>query len=267
MTNKEKVLTMLNIGGKRDLLVSRTHIIPGLLLIGCLLVSACNGVQGMPNLSDVFPSLSRGGPLSESTIAAGIKEALRVGAERAVESTSRPGGFLKNAVLHIGMPQELATMATALRTVGLGHHVDTLEVAMNEAAEKASGEAKAVLWETVSAMTLTDAVSILKGHNRAATDYFRERTADSLKARFRPIVDENMNKVGLSRQYRTLVQAYQKIPFTSVQPFDLNNYVTEKGLQGLFTILGKEEEKIRKDPLARSSQLLKQVFGTQDGTS
>lgn len=240
---------------------------PGMLLVGCLVITACSDFQGFPNLTNVLPSLGRGGPLSESTVAAGIKEALRVGAERAVDSTSRPGGFLKDAVLHIGMPKELATMATALKTVGLGQQVDTLEAVMNEAAEKASGEAKAVLWETVSAMTLSDALSILKGHSHAATDYFHEHAADSLKTRFRPIVDDNMNKVGLSRHYRTLMQAYQKLPFASIQPFDLNNYVTEKGLQGLFTILAKEEEKIRKDPLARSSQLLKQVFGKQGGTS
>lgn len=244
--------------------MNRTQIRSGILLIGCLVVTACNGVKGIPNLSDILPSLGRGGPLSESTVAAGIKEALRVGAARTVDTTSRPGGFLNNAILRIAMPQELETMATALKTVGLGHHVETLETAMNEAAEQASGEAKAVLWDAVSAMTLTDALSILNGHPRAATEYFRERTSDSLKTRFRPIVDENMNKVGLSRQYRTLVQAYRKIPFTSFQPFDLNNYVTEKGLQGLFTILGNEEEKIREDPLARSSQLLKQVFGARD---
>ena len=233
-------------------------------MIGSLLFTACNGAQGLPKLSDILPSLGQGGPLSESTIAAGIKEALKVGAERTVNATSRTGGFLNNAILRIAMPQELETMATALKTVGLGRHVDTLESAMNEAAEKASGEAKAVLWEAVSTMTLTDALSILNGHNRAATEYFRERTSDSLKARFRLIVDEQMNKVGLSRQYRTLVQAYQRIPFTSFQPFDLNNYVTEKGLQGLFSVLGAEEEKIREDPLARSSQLLQQVFGTRD---
>ncbi len=238
-------------------------LLPSFILIGFFLLPGCKSGQGMPGLGEIFDSLGQSGPLSESTVAAGIREALKVGAERTVSTTSRPGGFLNNALLRIVMPQELETVAATLRTVGLGHHVDVLESAMNVAAEKASGEAKAVLWEAVSSMTLNDALSILNGHNQAATEYFRSRTSESLKARFRPIVDEQMNKVGLSRQYRTLVDMYRQIPFTTFQPFDLNNYVTEKGLQGLFTVLGKEEEKIREDPIARTTELLKQVFGAR----
>ena len=198
-----------------------------------------------------------------SRVAAGLREALKVGTERATGRTSTVDGFLGNTLIRIGTPSELRTMATALRTVGFGAQVDQLEVAMNRAAEQASGEARSVFWNAVSSMTLTDAVGILNGGDTAATQYFQRRTSDTLRTRFRPIVEQKMGEVGLYQTYKSLSDAYNAMPFVTAPAVDLEQYVTDQALSGLFTVLGEEETRIRRDPVARSSELLREVFGNR----
>jgi hypothetical protein len=194
-------------------------------------------------------------------VAAGLKEALRLGTERAVAATSRPDGYLANPLIRIAVPAELDSMARALRSIGLGRQVDEFDVAMNRAAEDAATEATGVFWDAISQMTLTDAHGILKGGETAATDYFRDHTEDTLGTRFRPIISEKMADVGLARLYEHLVSSYRTLPFASEPALDLNDYVTDKALDGLFTVLGQEETRIREDPAARSTELLRRVFG------
>ena len=193
--------------------------------------------------------------------AAGLKEALRVATERAVASTSKTGGFLDNPKIHIGLPGALGTMSSALRTVGMGAQVDQLEVAMNHAAEKATSEATPVFVDAIKGMSFQDASKIVSGGDTAATDYFQKTTSGTLRTRFRPIVEEAMQKVGVVQQYDQLVGRYKSMPFASSPNLDLTSYVTDKTLSGLFTVVGEEEKQIRTNPAARATDLLKQVFG------
>ena len=201
-----------------------------------------------------------GDPLDEATVTAGLKEALRVGSERTVATTSKVDGFWGNALIRILMPEEFEGAANTLRTIGFGKQVDQFELSMNRAAELAAGEATSVLWDAITAMTITDAFKILGGDETAATDYFRERTSEALRIRFRPIVRNKMSEAGLYRIYNDLMDQYDALPLVSKPTFDLDGYVTERTLKGLFTVLGQEERRIREDPAARTTELLRRVF-------
>ncbi len=201
-------------------------------------------------------------PLDEATVARGLREALRVGTARAVESTSRIDGFLANELIRVYLPEELEDMAKALRRVGFSRQVDELEVAMNRAAEKAAGEAREIFVDAITGMTIADAFTILRGHDTAATEYLRGRTSDELRRRFQPIIEDKMGDVDLYRGYERLAEVYNGLPFSRREPApDLEVYLTEEALDGLFTTLGREEKKIRDDPVARTTELLRRVFG------
>jgi hypothetical protein len=212
-------------------------------------------------LSSAVGDLLASARSGDSSAAAGLKEALEVGTRNAVERTSSADGYLGNPLIRIALPDSLQTMAKGLRAVGLGAQVDELEVGMNRAAERASGEAVDVFWQGIRKMTFSDAMGILNGGETAATEYFDRTTRDALRARFEPIVASKMNEVGLVRTYDDLAARYAALPFTEKPSLDLRGYVTGKALDGLFTVLGEEERKIRTDPAARVTPLLKQVFG------
>lgn len=222
-----------------------------------LCVVACGGTSSLSGIGDLLPS---GGPTGESRIVEGLKQALEVGTERAVAQTSQSDGFLRNSAIRIGLPDSLAPMAKGLRLIGLGAEVDELEVAMNRAAEEASGEATAVFWDAIGQMSFSDARAILDGGETAATDYFERTTREPLNARFEPIVAARMKEVGGVQQYRELVDRYAALPFTEAPTLQLEQYVTNGALDGLFHVLGQEERKIREDPAARTTALLKEVF-------
>jgi len=209
------------------------------------------------SLSDLLASASSG----EGSTAAGLKQALEVGTRNAVDRTSRADGYLGNPLIRIDLPDSLQTMARGLRAVGFGAQVDEVEVAMNRAAERAASEAGEVFWQGIRKMTFSDAVGILNGGDTAATEYFDRTTRDTLRARFEPIVASKMNEVGLVRSYDDLTARYAALPFTQKPSLDLRGYVTEEALDGLFAVLGEEERKIRSDPAARVTPLLKEVFG------
>jgi len=205
--------------------------------------------------------LAAAGGLSDSTTASGLREALKLATERAVASTSKEGGFLDNPRIRIPLPGKLDSMAGALRAIGFGSQVDELEVGMNRAAERAAAEATPVFVDAIEGMSFQDAAGILRGSNTAATDYFKRKTTEPLRQRFRPIVDQAMQNVGVAKQYESLVGQYGSTPFASVPKLDLTGYVTDQALAGLFKIVGDEEKRIRKDPAARATDLLRQVFG------
>ncbi len=199
--------------------------------------------------------------LDEQTVAAGLREALRVATERTVKSTSKLDGFLANALIRIVMPEQFEVAAKTLRAVGFGKQVDELEIGMNRAAERAAGEATEVFLNAITQMTLEDAFSILNGGDNAVTNYFRSRTEESLHERFKPIVTEKMSEIGLYKVYNGLTDYYNKLPLVTTPALDLDEYVTQHALNGLFTVLGQEEKRIRTDPLARTTDLLRRVFG------
>lgn len=224
------------------------------------LITGCAGLS----TGTIEDLLSISGPLDENTVVAGLKEALEVGTERSVASTSNIDGFLGNELIRIGLPDEYGKAAGLLRTAGFGSHVDELEVVMNRAAEQASGQARDVFWDAIKKMTIGDAFAILNGADDAATQYFRAQTEPELRARFQPIVTQQMESVGLYRMHNEVLGYARSVPLLEVPTVDLDTYVTDKALMGLFTVLAEEELKIREDPAARTTALLKRVFGRKE---
>lgn len=199
--------------------------------------------------------------LGEAKIASGLREALRVGTENAVKSTGRADGYFGNPAIKILLPQKLQVMEKGLRLMGKGRQVDTFVESMNRAAEQAAPLAKPIFLEALQQMTFEDARKILKGGDTAATDYFKQKTSDKLTTAFTPVVKSAMANVGVNHQFNSLMGVAAALPFAKSEAFDINRYVVAKSLDGLFFVLGQEEKKIRKDPAAQITPLLKQVFG------
>jgi len=205
---------------------------------------------------------SAGGGISDAKIGSGLQEALKVGTGNAVTQTGTLDGFLANQAIKILMPKSLQTIEKPLRLVGYGPQIDEFIVGMNRAAEKAVPFAKDIFWDAIGQMTFDDARKILNGGDTAATDYFKAKTSKKLQTAFRPSVESVMNEVGVNRQYNELVGRYQSVPFAKSITFDVNQYVTEKATDGLFYVVGQEEKKIRTNPAARVTDLLRDVFGS-----
>ena len=202
--------------------------------------------------------------LSEERIAEGIKEALRVGTENSVKQTGCRDGYFGNPMIKILMPEKLQKAEKTLRNAGYGSKVDEFILSMNRAAEQAAPFAKDIFWDAVKQMSFEEVGKIWKGHDTAATEYFRLKTYDQLKFTFKPVVTEAMNKVQVTRKYKELELHAKRIPFVKVEMVDLDEYVVTKALDGLFYMLGEEEKRIRKEPAARVTRILKEVFGSSE---
>ena len=228
------------------------------LLAGVLLCTA--PAQGQAGDLTQRLGLGSSSQLSDSKVASGLKEALQVGTGNAVKLTGKPDGFFKNEAIKILMPEKLRTIERGLRAVGYGPQVDEFVLSMNRAAERSAPLAKDIFWDAIKQMTFDDARKILGGGDTAATEYFRGKTSDKLATAFRPVVEQAMNEVGATRKYKDLVRQAQSLPFVRTQALDIDAYVVTKALDGLFYMLGEEEKKIRKNPAARVTSLLKEVF-------
>jgi hypothetical protein len=211
-------------------------------------------------LSGVLDAL-KGGNLSDSKIVDGLKQALEIGTANAVKTVSKVDGFYKNPKIKIPLPETVQKAESVLRAVGYGPKIDELSLSMNRAAERAAPKAKALFWDAVKQMTFEDARQILKGSDDAATRYFEGKTRDQLQQLFTPIVHSAMQEVGVTRTYQQLYAKIKTIPYTDRLKLDLDAYVTGKALDGLFYMVAEEERKIRKDPAAQVTELLKEVFG------
>ena len=199
--------------------------------------------------------------LSESDAATGVRAALSRGADSAVALLGKPGGFLDNQQVRIPLPGALNSAASMLRAIGQGHRVDDLVNSMNRAAEQAVPEAKPLLVNAVKAMSVEDAVKIVRGGDTSVTDFFAGKTRAPLGEKFLPIVTTETQKVSLAAKYDAV--ASKGSSFGLVRPEDANveQYVTRKALDGLYFMIGQEEKKIRADPMATGSAILKSVFG------
>ncbi len=230
-----------------------------LLLAGLPACSSTDG-GGIEDLLGAAAGL--GGSSSEdSTIVAGLKQALEVGTNNTVRRTSVTNGYLGNALIRILLPEKIRPAGDMMRRVGLGRQVDEMQTQMNRAAELAASEAAPIFFDAIRGMSIRDARGILDGGETAATEFFRRATSAPLRARYAPIVEARMAQVGLARTYADLAGRYNAIPAVPKLSFDLNGYVIDKALQGLFTVLGEEEKRIRTDPAARVTELLRTVFG------
>jgi len=204
--------------------------------------------------------LGKGGNLSTDDIAAGLKEALSVGAEKAGKNLSSLNGYFGNAAIKILMPEEAKKAEQKLRAIGLGKQVDEAILSMNRAAEDAASSAAPIFVNAIKQMSIQDAAGILKGGDFAATDYLKNKTTTALTDAFRPVIEKSLEKVDATKYWNTIFTAYNKVSLTKINP-DLSAYVTEKALTGIFSQVGQEEQQIRKNPVARTSELLKKVFG------
>ena len=200
--------------------------------------------------------------LSTDKIASGLKEALRVSTANAVAKTGKPGGFLNNPDIKIPLPGRMQSVSKELRLVGMGSSLDQLEVGMNRAAEQATPMAKQIFLNSLSKMTISDARNILSGSDTAATEYFKRTSTPDLTTAFKPIVHQQMQKVGVVQQYDQLISNPMAAQLLQARGFDLDNYVVGKSLDGLFFMLGQEEKQIRRNPAAQVTPLLQQVFGS-----
>lgn len=214
-------------------------------------------------LEDVMKSIGRPtrGESDDKTIVSGLKEALSIGTEKAVKNVSRADGYFGNQVIKILMPEKIQKVADVLRQVGYQKQVDDFVLSMNRAAEKAAPQALSFFAGAIKEMTFEDARNILNGGDTAATEFFDKKTHDKIYNAFKPIISSSMDEVGVARSYKEMMGKYEAIPFIEKQSVDLDHYVTNKAIGGLFYMIGQEEKKIRTDPAARVTDLLKTVFG------
>lgn len=196
----------------------------------------------------------------ESELIEGLKEALSIGTKAAVGLVSQVDGYFGNAIIKILMPDDLRKVSDTLRTIGFQKQVDEFVLSMNRAAEKAAPAALDIFVEAIKAMTFEDAQGILTGNDTAATEYFKEKTSDNIYKAFRPIISASMNEVGVTQAFKEITERYSSLPLMGDVTFDLDDYVTNKALDGLFYMVGEEEKKIRTDPAARVTDLLRKVF-------
>jgi len=206
-------------------------------------------------------ALGGGGSLSDSKIVDGLKEALQIGAGNAVQTVSKVGGYYNNSMIKIPLPGSIQKVEKLIRAAGYGSKVDAFELSMNQAAEKAAPQAKGIFGDAIKQMSITDARKILDGRENEATLYFKDKTYTRLSEVFKPIVHNSMSEVGVTEKYQELDGKMASMPFVGSMRFDLDKYVNDKALDGLFLMLAEEEKKIRQDPAARVTDLLKEVFG------
>lgn len=209
----------------------------------------------------IFEGLTNRGETTDSKTASGLKEALQIGTDHAVDLTGTTNGFFKNDAIKILLPEKLRTVEKGLRAVGMGTKIDEFELSMNRAAEKAAPAARSIFKDALMQMTFDDARKILTGGNTSATEYFKGKTSEKLAATFRPTVESAMADTGVVTQYKQLAGGIPSLPFGRSQSFDITDYVVGKTLDGLFYMLGQEENKIRTNPAAQVTPLLKEVFG------
>jgi hypothetical protein len=201
--------------------------------------------------------------LTVDEIAAALKEALRVGTRTVTAQLGRLDGFNGDPAVHIPLPEKLQTVMSVLDRVGMSQLGDDLEIKLNRAAEKATPPAKELFFQAIGDMTLADVKDIYNGPEDAATRYFQQKMTPSLAEEMRPVVDESLSTVGAIQAYDTLIGQYRSIPFMPDVKTDLTEYVIEKGMDGLFYYLAKEEAAIRQNPAKRTTELLKRVFGSR----
>lgn len=200
------------------------------------------------------------GGLSTNEIISGLKEALAVGAERSSTKLSAMDGFFKNAAIKILLPEEAQKVEKTLRDLGMGSIVDKAILSVNRAAEDAASSAAPIFINAVKSMTINDALGILKGSDTAATSYLKGKTTLALTNAFKPVIEKSLAKVNATKFWGDVFTAYNQFATKKINP-DLSAFVTERALSGIFYQVGQEEKAIRKDPVARTTEILKKVFG------
>lgn len=233
------------------------------LLVPLILLSAISlssQAQILKKAKD-FVDQSKKGTFTEQEAASGIKEALSKGTVKGVEMVSKKDGYFGDTEIKIPFPPEAKTIEDKLRSIGMGKKVDEVVISINRAAEDAAIKAKDIFLAAIKEMTVKDAINIVKGNDNAATQYLKTHTSAELKKQFTPIIEESLKKVNATKYWSDVINTYNKIPMVKKMNPNLTEYVTDKAIEGLFAKIAKEEKEIRKNPVARTSELLKKVFG------
>jgi len=229
-----------------------------------LVLSACTSTQISQTLGEVNKTLGGGSaPLTTAEVSQGLKEALIKGISTGADLVSQVDGYLKNPEIKIPFPPDVKHVEEKLRQIGLGNEVDKFITTLNRGAEDAAKEAKPIFIEAIRAMTIEDAWAILRGEDDAATQYLKRTTSGLLREKFKPVIRNSLNKVNATKYYSDLATRYNQIPFVQKVNPDLEDYATDKAIEGLFVMIAKEEKNIRENPVARTTELLRRVFGSQ----
>lgn len=200
-------------------------------------------------------------PLTNTEVISGLKEALNVGTNNSTASASKTDGFYKNPLILIPFPAEAEKIKNTVVNLGMQKQVDDFVMTMNRAAEEASKEAAPVFLDAIKSMSISDGFAILKGADNAATEYLNKKTSADLTLKFTPIIKRAIDKVQVTKYWNPIITTYNKVPGVEKQNPNLEQYITIKALEGLFKLIAGEEKKIRTDPLAQVTALLKRVFG------
>lgn len=234
------------------------------VIMALLLASPCMAGFFDDLTKEILPSVQQKESLDNSTIIKGVKEALATGTERAVAQVSKTDGYFGNQLIKILLPDKVQQAADLLGKVGYQQEVDDLVLSMNRAAEKAAPKAARFFGDAIRSMTVEDAKGILNGGDTAATRFFEEKTRTKLFNAFKPAVASSMEQVGTARVYKEMVGKFESIPLSSLvgtPSLDLDDFIANKALDGLFLMVGEEEKKIRTNPAAQTTAILKKVFG------
>jgi hypothetical protein len=229
-----------------------------------ILLSGCTTAQVSQALGEVDKAINTDQQApTTNEVAEGLKEALIKGISNGSDLASMLDGYFKNPRIKIPFPPEVKKVEDKLRQIGMGSEVDRFVLTLNRGAEDAAKEAKPIFITAIKSMTIQDAWAILRGNETAATDYLKRVTSSQLREKFKPVISNSLNKVNATKYYGDLVNTYNKIPLVQKVNPDLTEYATTKAMDGLFLLIADEEKKIRKDPVARTTELLKKVFGAQ----
>lgn len=229
-------------------------------MLGLLVLTSCS-VQQINQTIDGYLGESKP---TDTEVSSGLREALIKGITVGADQASALDGFNGNPKIRIPFPPDAIKVANTLRDVGLGKEVDRFVTTLNRGAEDAAKSAKPIFISSIKQMTINDAWAILKGSNDEATQYLKRTTSDQLYTSFKPVIQTSLKKVNATKYYNDLVKRYNKVPFVDKVNPDLDDYATNLAIDGLFQLVAEEESKIRKDPVARTSALLKKVFGYED---
>jgi hypothetical protein len=232
-----------------------------LIWIAIFALSACTSAQINQAINELNKATSGEKPLTTAEVGEGLKEALVNGISKGSDQVSQLDGYFKNPEIKIPFPPEVKKVENTLRDIGLGSEVDKFVMTLNRGAEDAAKEAKPIFIAAIKSMTINDAWAILKGEENAATEYLRKTTSSQLREKFKPVIQTSLNKVNATKYYGELVTRYNKIPLVEKVNPNLDDYATDKAIEGLFIMIAKEEKNIRQDPVARTTDLLKRVFG------
>lgn len=227
-------------------------------------ISGCSSTQVNQTLGEINKTLELEQPLTTVEVGEGLKEALIKGISTGSDLASKVDGYFKNPEIKIPFPPEVKKVEDKLRQLGLGSEVDRFVMTLNRGAEEAAKEAKPIFITAIRSMTIQDAWGILKGESDAATQYLKRTTSIQLREKFKPVIQNALSKVNATKYYGDIVNTYNQIPFVQDVNPNLDEYATEKAMEGLFILIAKEEKAIRENPAARTTELLKRVFRAQN---